>query len=174
MQSVLLLSMTSLHNTCRTGWICRAHPSRQFPPANLRHGYNVITIPLSLKARLCLQKGKAKENLCKEPTMSYLQCMFHTVVVILFSFALSGGHRAACTHMYDGASEDAGFVTRPQQPPPLSCSFAMCCFTGSPSRVVKPSSRAVHAQLQEPCPGAISPAGLPWGWQMDPALAWTM
>lgn len=64
-----------------------------------RCGYNVITIPLSPKARLRLQEGKAKEHLCKEPTMSYPQCMFHTVVIILFSFALSGGHRAACAHM---------------------------------------------------------------------------
>lgn len=169
MQSVLLLSATSLHNTCRTGWICRAHPSRQFPPANLRCAYNVITVPLWLEA---------KGSLCKDPAMSYPQCLFHTAVVILFYFAVPGGHRAACTHThaYDGTSQDAGFVARPQQPPPYPCGFSTCCVTGSPSSVAKPSSRAVHGttQLQEPCPGAIGPGGWPWGCQMDPALAQTM
>lgn len=115
MQSVLLLSMTSLCKTCRAGWICRAHPSQRFPPANPCRGCNVVTIPLSLKARLCLQEGKAKGNLCKEPTVSYPQCIFCTVVVILFSFTFPGGHRAAVTHMHDGANQDTGFVTRPQQ-----------------------------------------------------------
>lgn len=140
MQSVLLLSMTSLRNTCRTGWVCRAHPSRQFPPANPRCGYNVLTIPPSLKAGLCLQEGKAKESLCKEPTTTYFQRMFHTAVVILFSLALSGGHTTSSTHMYDGASKDAGFVTRPHQPPPCSCGFTVCCFASSASSKANPTS----------------------------------
>lgn len=87
-QSVLLLSMTSVRSTCRTGWIYRAHPSQQFPPASLCRGYNVITIPLSLKARLYLQERETKESLCKEPKMSYPQHVFHTAVIISFSFAL--------------------------------------------------------------------------------------
>lgn len=149
MQSVLLLSMTSLHNTCRTGWICRAHPSRQFPLASLCCGYNVITIPLSPKARLCLQEGKAK----REPLQRANKALSPMCFILLWSFcSLSGGHRAACTYTYGGASQDVGFVTRPQQPPPHLSGFTMCCFASSPFSAAEPASQAVHAQLQEPCP----------------------
>lgn len=106
MQSVLLLSMTSLHNTFRTGWICRAHPSRQFPPANLCCGYNAIPISLSLKARLCLPEGKAKENLCKEHIIFYPSCMFHTFVVRSFCSLLLSQEDTERTHMYHEASQD--------------------------------------------------------------------
>ena len=56
---------------------------RAMPPANLHCGYNVITVPSSLKARLRLQEEKAKENLRTEPTMSYPQCTFHTILFSL-------------------------------------------------------------------------------------------
>lgn len=82
MQSVLLLSMTSLGNTCRTGWICRARPSRQFPLASLCCGYNVITIPLSPKARLCLREGKAK----RKPLQRANKALSPMCFILLWSF----------------------------------------------------------------------------------------
>lgn len=82
MQSVLLLSMTSLRNTCKTGWICRTRPSRQFPLVSLGCGYNAIIIPLSPKARLCLKEGKAE----REPLQRANEALSPMCFLLLWSF----------------------------------------------------------------------------------------
>lgn len=180
-QSVLLLSMTSVRSTCRTGWIYRAHPSQQLPPASLCRGYNVITIPLSLKARLYLQERETKESLCKEPKMSYPQHVFHTPVIISFSFALfqEDTEQPAHTHVR-WSKPQRWFCYKTPQPSPCCCGFSTCCFTSSPSSMAKPSSQGVHSQLQERCPGPpvllAGPAGArwtqPWHGQCESSALW--
>lgn len=56
MQSALLLCRIFQRNTLRTVWSCRAHSLLQFQSASLCCGYNVVTIPLSVKARHCLKQ----------------------------------------------------------------------------------------------------------------------